>query len=153
MTYATELRTALETALAERNALDEEITAVYDKAHKTNTPAPDMSLNFSALRALEANIRKLEQELKAEEAEQGTPATYAVGTDRYAGRVAKVARFKSGKNEGKVSVITFQFADTTGGLSGRLNDFRQNNRGYWKAVNSSATLHIGYAEDYRDPHF
>ena len=159
MNYITDLRNQIAELEATKASLEALVQASYDQRAKAKTPEEALerwtppSENLYKIWDIEKQLKALEKELVAETAEQGTPATYAVGSDRYAGQVAKVSRYKSGDNLGKVRTITFQFADTTGGLSNRLNDFRKNKHGYWKAVDSSATLHIGYAEDYRDPHF
>lgn len=140
-----ELQAEIAETKAELERIDNEEREAY-RAGDTNRRS------WERLDPLKKRLDVLERDLKAENAEQGTPATYCIGSDRYAGQVARVQRFKSGDREGQVRVITFQFTGN-GGLSGRLYDFRRDNRGYWRGVGGSGGLIIGIAEDYRDPHF
>ena len=156
MTFTiTDLRTQLAELQARHTEVDEAIKASY-ATQETYTESGltwrKPSEHFTELWDIEKQIKDLERDLKGEEADRGTPATYAVGSDRYAGEIVKVEHYKSGANQNRVRVITFQFT-TKGGLNGRIETFRKNKHGYWKATGSTATLHIGYAEDYRDPHF
>jgi hypothetical protein len=84
----------------------------------------------------------------ANDAFVGMPATFGIGTDRYATEVIGVYRFKSGAKAGQVKAVEVQFFGmftlrTTGRKAGRLI----------REGGSHGSLRLGVAEDYRDPHF
>lgn len=81
------------------------------------------------------------------EAYVGMPATFAIGTDRYATQVVAIEYFKSGNRAGQVKAIhtpNYVFTlRTVGKRAGRLI----------LEGGTNGTLLLGVAEDYRDPHF
>lgn len=99
------------------------------------------------LTALEwGEIRRLEEEFVSPpllDTRVGTPATYAIGSDRYAGEVVSVRKngqeiwFRSKGSSGEGEPFTYR------GVSGC----------YVSKGSSYGVLLIGTAEDYRDPSF
>lgn len=147
MTYLDELKTSLDLAQSHARTLDKWLSDNY----QTTTVEARITAG-TCLRDQERLIREFERLISIENAEIGTPATYAIGTDRYAGKVVNVKRYKTGKRIGQVSVITFQHI-SQGGLNGKLREARLDKRNYLVATGSSGVIHLGYAEDYRDPSF
>ena len=71
----------------------------------------------------------------------GTPATFHIGSDRYAGSIVNV------KRNGRT--ITFRFAN-----SNREEDFTLRGGGtYYSKGSNCGYLSLGVAEDHRDPSF
>lgn len=147
MNYLDQLKASLETTQSHRDALDKWLGDNY-----ASTSVEARITAGTGLREQERLIREFERLISIETAEFGTPATYAIGTDRYAGKVVNVKRFKTGKRAGRVSVITFQHI-SQGGLNGKLREARLDKRNYLVATGSGGAIHLGYAEDYRDPSF
>lgn len=82
------------------------------------------------------------------EAYVGMPATFAIGSDRYATEITAVFYFKSGAMAGQVKAVE----------AGRFNVFtlRTTGRKAGRLISKGGnhgTLLLGVAEDYRDPHF
>lgn len=153
MNYLDRLKASLETAQSHRDELDQWLRDDYASASvEARTTTGARYVNIMKLREQERLIKELERLISIETAETGTPATYAIGTDRYAGKVVNVKRYKTGKRIGQVSVITFQHI-SQGGLNGKLREARLDKRNYLVATGSSGIIHLGYAEDYRDPSF
>ena len=75
----------------------------------------------------------------------GMPATYCIGSDRWAGSIVSVS--KSGR--------TLGFSDRRDGAMIETFSLRQNGRFYRVGcpMGQSGTLRLGVAEDYRDPSF
>ena len=71
----------------------------------------------------------------------GMPATFTIGSDRYAGSIAEIKR--------KGRTIVFKFAHNN-----RTEDFTLRGRGmYYSKGSKCGYLSLGAAEDYRDPSF
>ena len=83
-----------------------------------------------------------------ENVEVGTPATYYIGSDRYATEVLDVVYYKSGQREGFVKEIICGARTFRPYLDSRGEVVWQPNAKTWYAG-----VVLGYAEDYRDPHF
>lgn len=88
---------------------------------------------------------------KVEEVAVGTPATYFIGSDRYATQVTTVTYYKSGNLKGLVKSIeaaglTFRPYLITSRGEDNIS-WQQAPRQWW------GVLGLGYADDYRDPHF
>lgn len=122
---------------------------------------------------------KMYPQVPINEIEVGMPATYYVGTDSYATEVAEIVRFKNGLKAGEIKYITVKGHYQYRG--GDKNDllklypkeqicFRQHEGNrlsptcvdcwLWrheiykfKNPKHSASVVVGYAKDYRDPHF
>ncbi len=73
----------------------------------------------------------------------GMPATVHIGSDSYATSVVEITYFKEGKRAGEVKTIVTGHRDL---------EFRLNKWGRYRAQESFG-LGLGYARDYRDPHF
>lgn len=81
--------------------------------------------------------------------EVGMPATYSVGSDSYATTVTAIEYFKTGERKGQIKSVsiegkkeTFKPYKTCYGLK-----FSESKRVWW------ASVKLGYARDYLDPHF
>lgn len=81
--------------------------------------------------------------------EIGMPATFYCGTDRYATKVTAIEYFKTGDRKGQIKSIsvegqkeTFKPYATTYGFK-----FSESKKVWWAHVG------LGYAYDFRDPHF
>ena len=80
--------------------------------------------------------------------EIGTPATYGIGSDCYGVVITNVQRFKSGKNIGKVSSVEVKMPWN------ETRKFTRRAHGSFIATgHNCGSLVVGYAYDYRDPHF
>lgn len=78
--------------------------------------------------------------------EVGMPATYYVGSDSYATEVSAVNHYKSGNRAGQIKSVEIDFHGT--------KTFRAKNYSYGVSFKSEyATLGLGYAREYLDPHF
>lgn len=75
--------------------------------------------------------------------EVGMPATIFIGSDSYATEVVAITYFKEGKRAGEVKEIHTTHRDLV---------FRLNKWGSYRA-NEHYGLGLGFARDYRDPHF
>lgn len=81
-----------------------------------------------------------------ESVEVGTPATFKIGGDRYATEVTAVERFKTGARAGQVKAVeagTHRFTPKT----------TKRGETYLVGQGGSGALWLGFAENYRDPHF
>lgn len=79
---------------------------------------------------------------------RGTPATYNIGSDCYGVMIINLNRFKSGANVGKVSNVEVKMP------WGETRKFtRRANGSFIAAGKNYGSLVVGYAYDYRDPHF
>ncbi len=109
------------------------------------------------------------------EVKEGMVATYYIGSDSYADIVTNVVRFKSGKRAGQINYI-----ETTHEVNGVKTKFsateikcsnyacekvesnpknciwcNQKQKGVYRFLgrNWSGSVRVGYAKEYRDPHF
>jgi hypothetical protein len=110
-----------------------------------------------------------------ESVQVGMPATFSVGTDSYGTEVAEVVRFKSGARAGLIKYITVKSQTINYGygpepikfyaqpISSKCHDnysetcldCYQMELGVYRFVSNKTTgrVMVGYAKDYRDPHF
>jgi hypothetical protein len=134
------LQSAIEEAKQGLEALDK----ATEEAYRSGKPTYDLYRQQTKLRDL---LFDLEKDLQVETSYIGQPATYGIGSDRYAGQVTAIERFKSGDKKHQVSVIVFGFE-----RGQRSIEFRKTNRG-WRAKGGYGSIRLGVAEDYRDPSF
>lgn len=88
------------------------------------------------------------EKLEESKWEIGTPATYGIGSDSYGVVIININRFKSGKNVGKVSYVEVKMP------WGDVRKFTRRAHGSFLSVgHNCGSLSVGYAYDYRDPHF
>jgi len=85
--------------------------------------------------------------LNPNEATVGMPATYCIGSDRYATAVTEIFHFKTGAKAGQVKAILAGTRMFTLRTKGRKAGYLVREGGDY------GVLHLGWAEDYRDPHF
>lgn len=77
--------------------------------------------------------------------EVGTPATFRIGTDRYATAVTAVERFKTGARAGQVKAVEAGY--------GRFTPKETRYGTMLIGKGGSGVLALGVAETYLDPHF
>ena len=75
----------------------------------------------------------------------GTPATFCIGSDKYATEISSIEYYKSGDKKGSIRYLELARG---GGIK-----FSQDSKGYWVQKSGYARARIGEAIDYLDPHF
>ena len=85
---------------------------------------------------------------KVSEVSVGTPATYSIGSDRYATEIVKVTYYKTGKLAGFVKTVEVKSGSV-------FRPYQLSDRISWRKAPEQwwGTLFVGFAEDYRDPSF
>jgi len=127
--------------------LEAEVTRLDNELHQRASVGDKFNHEeYRKLRDMNDRIQQLQHDLVVEEAEAGTPATFYIGSDSYAGSVEYLIRYKSGDKKGFVRIVGFKFE-----RGEAVTDFRQDKRGRW--CSSHARLLVGKAIDYRDPSF